>query len=99
MLLHELIHAYHDRVLDFDHPAIVEAFKRVVKEKKYESVRHIRGGMTRHYALTNHKEFFAELSETYLFANDYFPFVRPELKEYDPETHTLLRRIWSDGKK
>ena len=95
MLLHELLHAYHDQVLGFEHPAIIEAFKRVKKQQKYERVRHIYGGYDKHYALTNAKEFFAELSETYLFANDYYPFVRPELKSYDPETYALMKMIWS----
>ena len=30
----------------------------------------------RHYALTNHKEFFAEMSEAYFGMNDFFPFNR-----------------------
>ena len=98
LLLHELIHAYHDQVLGFDHPAIIEAYDRVLESKKLETVRHIRGGLRKHYALENAKEFFAEMSETYLLANDYYPFVRAELRESDPETYVLLKRIWSEGK-
>jgi hypothetical protein len=95
MLLHELMHAYHDRVLGFDHPEIIAAYERAKKEKKYGRVQHIYGGYDRHYALTNPNEFFAELSEAYLFANDYYPFVRPELKKYDRETYELMKKIWS----
>ncbi|MGO9112581.1 MAG: hypothetical protein ACLP9L_25400 [Thermoguttaceae bacterium] len=47
------------------------------------SVRHIEGWTVRvdpgqhvrHYALTDHKEFFAEMSEAYFGMNDFFPFV------------------------
>ena len=48
----------------------------------------------RHYALTNHKEYFAEGTEAYFYRNDFYPFVRAELKEHDPELHELLVEIW-----
>jgi hypothetical protein len=51
VLLHELSHAYHDRVLGFDHPGIKAAYAAAVEGKKYESVLHISGSKKRHYAL------------------------------------------------
>ena len=48
----------------------------------------------RHYALTNHKEFFAEMTEAYFGVNDFFPFNRAELKEAEPEIHALLSAVW-----
>jgi dipeptidyl-peptidase-4 len=52
------------------------------------------GKKVRHYALTDHKEYFAEGTEAYFYRNDFYPFVRAELKEHDPALHALLRAIW-----
>ena len=94
VILHELAHAYHDQVLSFDHPEILKAYNRSEKAGIYERVLLYRGGKTRHYARTNHKEFFAEMTESYLGVNDFYPFVRGELKEHDPETFALMAKIW-----
>ena len=48
----------------------------------------------RHYALTNHKEFFAEMTEAYFGVNDFFPFVRAELRRHDEATFLMLQEIW-----
>ena len=94
VILHELAHSYHDQVLGFDHKEIISAYVRAEKERLYERVLLFRGGKTRHYARTNHKEFFAEMTETYLGVNDFYPFVRAELKEHDPKTFQLMEKIW-----
>ena len=94
VMMHELAHAYHDRVLGFDDPRIVAAYKRAVDEKKYEKVLLYNGRKVRHYALSNHKEYFAECSEAYFGTNDFYPFVRAELKEHDPHVYALLDEIW-----
>ncbi len=95
-ILHELAHAYHDQVLGFEHPEIKEAYQRAEKEKLYERVLLYKGGMTSHYARTNHIEFFAEMTETYVGVNDYYPFVRAELQVHDPQTFALMKKIWGD---
>jgi hypothetical protein len=92
--LHELAHAYHDQFLGFDHAAIRERHAAAVRAGSYDSVLHIDGGRRKHYALTDPKEFFAELTECYLGVNDFYPFVRAELAEHDPESHRLLEAIW-----
>ena len=94
VILHELAHAYHDRVLGFEHAEITAAWKRAKASGQYDTVRHIGGGTRRHYALNNPKEFFAEMTEAYLGANDYWPFVKGELKVADPRTHGLLKKLW-----
>ena len=94
VILHELAHSYHDQVLNFENEEIKLAYQRAEKEKLYERVLLFRGGMTRHYARTNHKEFFAEMTESYVGVNDFFPFVRAELKQHDPKTFTLMEKIW-----
>jgi hypothetical protein len=98
VILHELAHAYHDRVLGFDHEEIRQAYDRAVENKLYDTVLLIDGRDTRHYALTNHKEFFAELTESFFGTNDFYPFVRAELKEHDPRTYALLEKIWGKTK-
>ena len=94
VVLHELAHAYHDQVLGFEHPEIIAAFEKAAAAGKYETVLEHRGRKVRHYGLTNHKEYFAEGTEAFLYRNDFFPFVRGELKEHDPVLHDLLTRIW-----
>ncbi len=97
VMLHELAHAYHDRVLGFGYGPIRKAWDKIVAGKKYEKVLHIRGHQTRHYALTNHKEFFAEMTEAFFDTNDFYPFVRAELREFEPEVFALLKAVWSQG--
>ena len=48
----------------------------------------------RHYALTDQKEFFAEMTEAYFGMNDFFPFNRAELMTEEPEIFELLRKVW-----
>ena len=94
VVLHELAHAYHHRVLGFDHAGIRAAFEAARDAKLYTSVLHVSGQKRRHYALTNEKEFFAEMTEAYLGTNDFFPFVRAELRKVDPKTFALMKKIW-----
>ncbi len=95
MVLHELAHAYHDRVLGFDEPRVREAFADAVKAGRYEQVRESSSGEKRRaYALTNHKEYFAELTEAYFGVNDFFPFHRVHLREHDPAMGRLLGELW-----
>jgi hypothetical protein len=93
-VLHELAHAYHDQVLGFDHAEIRVAWERFRDGGRYKSTLHINGKMVPHYALTNEKEFFAEMTESYFGHNDFFPFNRAELKREEPEIHALLTTIW-----
>ncbi len=95
MVLHELAHAYHHQVLGYDNPDIKAAFKKAVEAKSYESVLYYDGGKKRAYALNNDQEYFAELTEAYFGTNDFYPFVRPEVKEHDPLMFDTLKRLWS----
>lgn len=94
VVLHELAHAYHDQVLGFDHAEIRTAFERARASGSYERVLLYTGDRVRHYALTDHKEYFAEGTEAYFYRNDFYPFVRAELKEHDPTLYELMGRIW-----
>jgi hypothetical protein len=98
-VLHELAHAYHDRELSFDQPDIIAAYDRAMAEKLYERVRRRHGSgkpetVEPAYAVTNHKEYFAELTEALFSTNDFFPFTREELAGHDPKGMAVLRRVW-----
>ena len=94
VVLHELAHAYHDQYLGFDEPRIVEAYEKAKAAGTYENVLLYTGQRVRHYAMTDQKEYFAEGTEAYFYRNDFYPFVRAELKEHDPVLHDLLSDIW-----
>jgi hypothetical protein len=96
MVFHELAHGYHHQFLTdgFENPELRAAFERVAQSKSYESVLHINGRRQRHYALTNPQEYFAESSEAYFGTNDFYPFVRSELKEVDPAGCEVLQDVW-----
>jgi hypothetical protein len=99
VILHELAHAYHDQVLGFDEPRVKEAFENYKKSGRGEKTMLWNGNRTRHYALTNHKEFFAEMTESYFGANDFYPFNRGELKESELEVYELMAHIWEAKEK
>jgi len=98
VILHELAHAYHDQVLGFDEPRIKAAYDKAMKAGIYDKVLLYTGQKVRHYAATNHKEYFAEGTEAYFYRNDFYPFVRAELKQHDPVLHDLLEEIWGPMK-
>jgi hypothetical protein len=101
MVLHELAHAYHFLVLGENHAGIKAAYKQAVDRKLYQSVAYVKGGKRKAYAVTNSKEYFAELSEAYFGKNDFYPFVRGELKGHDPVGYRLMEEAWGklrDGK-
>ena len=102
--LHELAHAYHDRVLPggFGNKDLKEAHARALASKTYDHVlrRDDKGRehRDRAYALVNPMEFFAETSEAFFSRNDFFPFDRTELSMADPETERLLARLWGTSR-
>lgn len=99
MLLHELAHGYHHQFLEngFRNAEVRDAFEKGTGDDRYGQVRHIRGGMRDHYAATNPMEYFAETSEAFFGVNDYFPFVRPELEQYDPHGLATIKKMWEIG--
>ena len=52
------------------------------------------GRRVKHYALTDHKEFFAEMTEAYFGSNDFSPFNRAELKDAEPDVYELMKYVW-----
>ncbi len=99
--LHELAHAYHDRVLPggFGNAEIVAAFEKAKMQGKYDTVeRRFGDGRTskeKAYAMTNPMEYFAEVTEAYFSTNDFYPFTRKELEKHDPDVIGVLKNLWS----
>jgi hypothetical protein len=97
LLLHELSHAYHDQVLDFDDSEILKAFRKAAASGSYNSVKRFNGktfSMDKAYAMSNHKEYFAETSEALFGKNDFYPFNLEELTKHDPTMLAVLRKKW-----
>lgn len=94
VIVHELAHGYHDRVLGFDEPRVLEAYRKVKASGRWESVLLYNGKRVRHYGLTDQKEFFAEMTEAFFGINDFYPFNRAELQEAEPEVFELMKGIW-----
>jgi hypothetical protein len=96
MVLHELAHGYHDQDLKggFANLEVKTAFEKAMKAGHYRSVLRTNGKEEQAYATTNPMEYFAEATEAYFGTNDFYPFVRPELKKHDPELFALLGRLW-----
>ena len=97
--LHELAHAFHDRVLTFTQPEILAAFASAKSAGTYDRVaRHHGNGrpetLEKAYAMADAKEYFAEGTEAFFSRNDYFPFTRSELETHDPVLAALLGRLW-----
>lgn len=94
VVLHELAHAYHDQILGFGHPDIIAAYEKAKAGGRYERVLTHTGWKRPHYGMTNHKEYFAEGTEAFFYRNDFYPFVRAEMQEHDPDLLALLKSLW-----
>jgi hypothetical protein len=96
MVLHELAHGYHDRFITsgYGNPVIAAALDEAKAAGRYGRVHDVTGRERDHYAATNPMEYFAEGTETYFGRNDFFPFERAELEEYDPRLCHILAELW-----
>jgi len=103
VLLHELAHGYHDReVGPDDKKAVAAAYKAALKKGLYQKVLHLRRGRTslvKAYGATRMEEYFAETCEAYFGLNDFYPFVRPELHQYDPAIYEIIERVYHVNEK
>lgn len=94
-MLHELAHAYHDRVIGKDFSPIVRAYNNAVNSGLYQQVARNRGDkLWEAYAIKNKAEYFAELTEAYFGENDFYPFNRQELAAYDPQGYAAIEQAW-----
>lgn len=96
MVLHELAHGYHHQFLEngYRNGEVRDAYEKATSGDHYGKVISISGRERVHYSSTSPMEYFAETSEAYFGVNDYFPFVRSELKQYDPTGYALVEKLW-----
>ena len=97
--LHELAHAYHDRVLG-DRPCRSSRPPTNGPRPAASTTAWNSDSATgapanvRAYAMASPQEYFAENTEAFFSRNDFFPFTRDELKQHDPEMFQLLAKLW-----
>lgn len=96
MVLHEMAHGYHHQYLPkgFDNPEVLAVYQSAKQAGLYDSILRISGKKEKAYALNNQQEYFAEQTEAFFGTNDFFPFVKAELREHDPQMHELLGKLW-----
>ena len=96
MVFHELSHAYHDQFLPrgFDNPAVLKAYENAKDRDLYKAILRNNGRTETAYAMTNQMEYFAETSEAFFGTNDFYPFIRVELKLHDPQGYEMMRKMW-----
>lgn len=98
MVLHELSHGYDYLYLgqgkQYGNSRIEAVYEHARQSGTYEAVLCRYSDAARHYAITDKMEYFAENTEAYFGTNDFYPFVRAELREHDPAACTLLEDLW-----
>jgi hypothetical protein len=95
VLLHEMAHAYHDQKIGFQEPSVIAAYENAKIKNLYAPGR-LKDGRTvpSAYALTNPREYFAEMTEAYFGVNDYYPHSREELRDYDRPGFDIMKNLW-----
>jgi len=93
-ILHEMAHALQHEL--GDPPEIRAAYEAANAGGAYEQVPFALtpGQSRRAYAMNNHVEYFAEISEAWFGRNDYYPFTREDLLRIDPQGAALVERVW-----
>ncbi len=103
VLLHELMHGYHDREVGAeDKKAVAKAYKSALAKGLYQKVLHSksrRDTRVKAYAATRMEEYFSETCEAYFGVNDFYPFVKAELRDYDPAIYEIIERVFHVNEK
>lgn len=96
-VLHELTHVLEQKA---DAPTLAtlqSAFAEAVSSSRYNAVGYVLaapGETRRAYALSNADEYGAELAEALFGRNDYAPFIRADLVEFDPAGCRAVAGLW-----
>jgi len=102
IVLHESAHALHWRKMDEKGAEISNTYYAGIADGKYDSVNYIYGGTYEAYAKVNPNEYFAEATEAFFsgthngqyYRNDYFPYAKDDLLNFDFGAHELVRELW-----
>ncbi|MEM7396003.1 MAG: hypothetical protein AAF492_27025, partial [Verrucomicrobiota bacterium] len=99
ILLHELAHGYHAKAMSpEDDRALQELYRKATEKNMYRNVLHFGGHKADAYGSTRYHEYFAEAVVAYFGHCQNYPFVRPELKEYDPEMYAFIEKVFQLAK-
>jgi len=98
VVFHELAHGYDYHLIgkgrDYGNAESQANYERMMKDGKYEKVLIWNDRIASHYARSNRMEYWAESTEAYFAVNDFYPFVRAELREHDPQMARFIERYW-----
>ncbi len=98
MVLHELTHAYDFTILGegrhYGNSRLSGVYQQAKSSGQFDAVLARYSDKTRHYGMNNMMEYFAESSEAFFGTNDFYPFVRAQLREADPTMEKLLIDLW-----
>ncbi len=96
-LLHEVAHAYHDRVAPngVNNEIIKSAYQGAVASGLYQQVLNVSGVIHQANAIRNAMEYFANSTTAYFLRNDDWPEDRDALAQTDPAGFQMVRHIWS----
>lgn len=91
VLLHEMLHAYHDRVLK-------DGFMNAEIFRYYLTAKSLHLFDNQSHMMSNQREFFACAATTYLFGvTAQEPFTRERLQQCDPEFYSYLQSLFGPG--
>ena len=98
VIFHEMAHGFDFHFIgkgrSYGNDECEKNYQRMMDEGKYEAVKIWNGRTGSHYARSNRMEYWAEITEAYFAVNDFYPFVRAELRQHDPRMARLVERYW-----
>jgi hypothetical protein len=89
-----MANAYHDRVVHYENPELIALQKKAAESRRYDLLLNIQGTRSNGLTAQDPRTYFAMLSQAYLDVSSYYPFVRGEIKEWDPEMYAFLVKAW-----
>jgi hypothetical protein len=109
VILHEMAHAVHHRVIGYNNPLderLRAIYERAMDRKLYQEIKiasgrvlkEANGTLIKPYAATDHHEYFAELSCAYLNRLWYYPFDGKDLLEHDRDGYNVMMDVWGETK-
>jgi hypothetical protein len=95
-MLHELVHAYEFLILQGGNsPEVIALYEQALSRGRYDAMpRLFAPELERHYGLSTHHEFLAEMSESYLAVNDFYPYLASQLADHDPTVYAYMEDLW-----
>jgi dipeptidyl-peptidase-4 len=97
-MVHELAHAYHELLSERVNARIEGSYQNALGAGLYRNVKQASGKLdAQAYALTNHREYFADLSAIYFTKHWEYPYERAPLIRYDPVGAAMVQWAWDQA--